>query len=127
MSDSFVSQWDRILEVLIEKCRETLINSLAKRIVENITGFLTLFKDTTMAPTLYATKLRGLKLLSSLETKPENSEIVPNLKKGKTNCDEKWKIFITHKLATLLYLNYKNLKSLKNAEKMDALKGGLYQ
>jgi len=63
--------------------------------VENIIGFLTRFKDTTMAPTLYATKMRELKLLSSLETKPEDSEFVRNLKIGKTNCDEKCKIFIT--------------------------------
>ena len=40
MSDLFISQWDRILEDLIEKNRETLINSLDKRRVENIIGFL---------------------------------------------------------------------------------------
>jgi hypothetical protein len=81
--------------------------------MENIIGFLTRFKDTTMAHILYETKLRGLKLLISLETKPEDSEFVRNLKKkGKTNCDEKWKIFITHKIAKLLHLNYKSLKSL---------------
>ena len=60
------------------------VNSLDKRIAENIIGFLTRFKDTTMAPTFHATKLRGLKLLSSLETKPGNSEFVRNFKiKGK--------------------------------------------
>jgi hypothetical protein len=70
-----------------------------------------------MAPTLYATKMRGLELLSSLETKPEDSEFVRNLKIGKINCDEKCKIFITkdsyiaalqlQKIAILLHFNYK--------------------
>jgi len=72
MSESIVSQWDRILEVLIEIYRETFIDSLDKRIGENTIGFLTRFKNTTIAPNLYARKLWGLKLLSSLETKPED-------------------------------------------------------
>jgi len=80
-SDSFISQWYRVLEVFIEKCRATLINSLDKRIVGNIIGSLTRFKDTTIARTLSATKLKGLKFLSSLETKPEDSEFVRNFKK----------------------------------------------
>jgi hypothetical protein len=81
MFDSFISLWDRILEVLIEKYRKTLINSLDKRIVEKIIGFLTRFKDTTMAPTFYKMKLSGLKLLSFFETKPDDSEFIRNFKK----------------------------------------------
>jgi hypothetical protein len=35
-----------------------------------------------MASIFYATKLKGLKLLASLETKPEDSEFVRKFKKG---------------------------------------------
>jgi hypothetical protein len=45
-SGLFISQRDRIFEVLREKYRETLIDSQDKRVVENIIGFLTRFKDT---------------------------------------------------------------------------------
>jgi hypothetical protein len=56
MSDSIISQWDRILEVLIEIYRETFIDSLDKRIVESTIGFFTRFKSTIIEPTVYARK-----------------------------------------------------------------------
>jgi len=62
-------------------CRETFIDSLDKRIVENTIGFLARFNDTTIARALYATKMRGLKFVSSLKTKPEDSQFVRNFKK----------------------------------------------
>jgi hypothetical protein len=47
MFDSINSQWDRILEVLIEKNQEKLIDSIDNKLLEDFIGFLTHFKDAT--------------------------------------------------------------------------------
>jgi len=67
--------------VLKEMCRETFIDSLDKRIMENTIGSLAPFNDTTIAPAFYATKMRGLKFVPSLKTKPEDSQFVRNFKR----------------------------------------------
>jgi hypothetical protein len=124
MFDSISFQWDRILEVLIEKNQEKLTDSIDKNILEEFIGFLTHFKEATdeleasNVPTLYLTILWKLKLLSLLETKADDAEFVRNLKKkAKLLLMDKWTITITHKVDTLLHPKYKGLKFLNGAEK----------
>ena len=75
MFDSVSSQWDGILEVLIKKNQEKLMDSLDKEMLEDHTGFLTPLRDATDEPGGFegACCLRMLwktKVLPVLETKP---------------------------------------------------------
>jgi hypothetical protein len=120
---SINSQWEKFLEVLIERHQEKLIDSIEKKL-EDFIGFLTHFKDATdeleasNVPTLYLTILWKLTLLTLLKTKPDDAEFVRNLKKkAKPLLMDKWTITITHKLNTFLHPKYKGLTFLNGAEK----------
>lgn len=124
MFDSINSQWDKILEVLTEKNQEKLIDSIEKKMLEDIIEFLTPFKtaadqlEASKVPTLYMTTLWKQKLLCSLEKNIGDSDFIGYLKeKAKPLLTNKWEMTTTHKLATYLHPHYKNLKFLAEADR----------
>lgn len=129
MFESINSQWSEVQSILSEKNQDHLIETIDKRMLEDVITFLTPFKkascdlEASKTPTLYLCVLWKLKLLSLLEKTDGDSPFLIDLKRtAKSILISKWEITITHKLATFLNPKYKNLKFLSSAEKDEVLK-----